>query len=286
MPKVKPITPYMVAKYVANAPEIRAFEIASRQFFAFFFSQTASYLYLCRKNTVKSLWLLSHVCCLLGFLLYLVLRMQMFYRLSALGAASTFGLALFRHFRILVQSHPRVPFAVLLNSENATLLTTALLHLSSTGSIFKLASFAIFAVINLATYVVEDLVVEPKLAALDFMGTRLERALLASACYADYVAYVIYFVEWMCGGTPFIHWVLFTYLGAKRLEHSQLARQTLHNFIGIVVSVLRVVRLPLPSTGLDLDFPAHILDLKVSGPNLAADAVSLDFNHIEIINDI
>lgn len=248
MPRVKPITARMVATAVLSTPELHAAALAALRIIKPAVSALGAAVRVCRSNLLKSVWLASHFTCAAGFPVYVLFRSSVAYRATALGAAATYAFAELRHVHLLVrgQRTQGVPLAAVVNSENTLLLAAALLHLSSAPSALKLVSFAVFAHINLLSYALHEAHRTSVSNTLLPVLTCLEPAALAMACYADYAAQLVYLYEAFCSQTLLLWALVFFYLGAKRLELSELARASLHGYIEFCLSVAEYAKVPLP----------------------------------------
>lgn len=301
MSKVTPITVSMIMASIQSAPEVRFIILKGRTAL-----QTAARI--CRwhqltlTNLLKAYWFVSHLACAVGFSLSLFFPSNQWYYLAVCGATSTYTVSCLRHLLVLTQSanEPRdeIPLASFLNAENTLLLLATGLHMTSMPHPLKIFSFAVFAYMNLVSYVLHEAIsANAFTTALLPVLMCMEPFLLGIACCSDYIVLVMYYKEYFSLKTSLLYGIAFSYINFKRLERSELSRVSLYNMFEMFAQALKLLRMPhfIRRAFLKLQSSVYVLvpreahiepHLLTGRSSVRTRATSIFFEPIPIINDV
>lgn len=246
---LRPLTLKMAVNFVVNAPEMRAVTLVISKTFCFVSTQAVKALSSLGSNAVKNIWVGSHVFCVSGYSLYLFLRGPFFYRFSVFGALLTYSLSVFKDFQMLTlnsyQNGRKAPLVLLLNSESALLVCSAMIHAVTPPQMLKLVSFAVFSWLNLAWFFINEIIPNNSFSeSLLPLVRYMDPILMNVACYADYSVMIVYFYQFVTGQTLLVYLAIFTYLSLRRIEHSNFSRKTLYNLVCILHSSSQCAYVP------------------------------------------
>lgn len=178
------------------------------------------------------IWAQSHFTCCLGALLFLVNGNHFWYYCSISGALLTYTLMVFRHLYVLAngfrQTDDGTPLSWVIYSENFTLCSMAMLHLLTFPRAAKTATFTIFAVLNLSTFVVQKFGSESLNRVFMPIIYHIEPTILTAAVYADLVACLVYVYDFLFGQSTFLSAVFFAVILLYRFEQSPVALMSVH----------------------------------------------------------
>lgn len=267
---LRPLTLKMALNFVMNAPEIRAAAMTiSKAVCAVYTGAVKGFSFLgC--NAIKNIWVGSHVFCVTGYFLYLCFKGPLYYRLSIFGALITYSLSVFKDFQVLTlssyQDGRKAPLVLLLNSENSLLVCSVVIHAVTPPHMLKLVSFVVFSWLNLAWFMVNEIIPNCSFSeSLLPLIRYIDPILMSVACYADYSAVTVYFYQFVVGQTLLVYWVIFTYLSLRRIEHSNFSRKTLFSLVSIVHSLSQYPYVP-----------RHVSTLTASMKTLVATMVPME----------
>lgn len=268
---LKPLTLKMVFNFIMNAPEVRAVALVICKTVCSVSAHAVNSFSFLGSNTVKHIWVGSHVFCITGYVLYLCLQGPLYYRLSVCGALLTYSLSVIKDFQMLslspYQNGRSPPLILLLNSESALLVCSTTIHAVTPPNLLKLMSFAVFSWLNLAWFMVNEII--PNNSFTDSLLPLIKYVdplLMNLASYADHSVVLVYFYQFVTGQTLLVYLAIFTYLSLRRIEHSNFSRKTLFNLVCILDSFSQTSYVPRQVAALAASMKAHVSNLVMIEP--------------------
>lgn len=204
-------------------------------------------------DSLQYLWVTSHSITLITTVCY-VLRVsnlftdavpsQLLYRVSEVACVLTYTIVTYRRYSLFISfllkqeqnqvARRSVHLSEILKTENFHLLAFSLLWCSTNQNLFKLLPFTIYSVLNLSSFILNDLIPEYQISeALRPLMDYLENPLLILAAHIDGLVFGILIQECI-EANSYYALVLYSLIWGLRVESSEASRCSLYTVLTII----------------------------------------------------